>query len=224
MTTLRSYHVPNNCTILVLLALLCATPIFVAAEAQQAATATASISNYNLLELIRTIAIVLGAVFIPLAIWFEGLRRTKAEQSQKQSANKRRATLDLMWALVADAELNTRQARIYRYRKFKENPEGRVNPYEESGADLFVHDCVVTLNIYDVLCIEILRDMVEEDVLFKIGRHAIVGAYENILRLLNEAIEYDLSKTFPNLETIATRWKARAVEENLELVIKIPGK
>lgn len=175
------------------------------------------------LEAVRTLAIIIGVIVIPVVIWRQGNRRSELDRKQQELRDKRRATLHLVWLMVASQELNDRQARIYCYRKFKEKSPESTNPYKSLGLDRFVHDCVITLNIYDSFCIDILHEMVEEDVLYTIGHNAFIGAYENILKLLNDHLKTNLSDQFPHLEKIATRWKARAVEEKLNLVIKIPG-
>ena len=175
------------------------------------------------LDIVQTLAIFVGAGLIPLVIWRDGRRRDQQTEADAREREKRRTTLNLISMLVSDQVLKVRQARFYRYRKFKEGVSGSVNPYEEPGIHQFIHDCFVILNIYDAVCIEIIKETADENMMYEAVRDLIIGTPKTVFEVLTPMLQTDVSNNFPYLKQISLRWQQRALEDKLPVVSRIPA-
>ena len=163
-------------------------------------------------EILRNIALVA----IPFVLWYAS-----------RSAEKQRATLNLIRALESAPEIVERLERLYRYRKFEEGVEPGLsqtppNPYADFQAQ-FLFDSVIVLNYYEAACAEIEAGAIHEELIYKSVRNSVIGMRDVVLTRYSEKVGSEQSKNYVRLCAVADRWKARASSFGELGATRIPG-
>jgi len=131
--------------------------------------------------------------------------------------------MDLIRALGSQPSLVDAYRRIFAARRFEEGDKTAFNPYASTEVASFEHDAVTVLNFFDIACIEIREGIVDEELLYKTSRDAILG-----MRLLLEKLDAQLQKdqllNYPHLVQVTDAWKKRTERENIDVATKIPAR
>lgn len=156
-----------------------------------------------LLEIVRTAAIVAGAIFIPVALH----RASRASDQQ-------RTTLELSRNIFTEPLILERMERLFRYRAYLADAgdsSHAVNPY--AGDPLgYRWDHVLVLNFYEGVCSEVEQELSDADVVFSYAGGTIAGVRDVIFARMEAEGVVDAS-SYPNLLAVAERvkrWAARA--------------
>ena len=169
-------------------------------------------------EFAANIAVILGALGIPLVLYLVG-----------KFAEKKRATLETIKTLSTAPEIVDRLNRLYQSRLYEDAVEAGVpeadrptNPYREENGNKLIFDIVLVLNYFDAACVEILNKAVIEKRLYAASKDHIIGVRKVILSRLERLTGQDQSQAYSHLIEISNRWENRAIRKQHSLVGKIP--
>ncbi len=159
------------------------------------------------LSLMRTAAIVAGAV----AAWsIPRILARSAEQRERLSAS-----LSLVWEIKHSPAILERSARTYAFRKFQAGAVGYKDPYAD-GYYTYEHDLVCILNFFDAAAIQIAEGHIDRSLIKKTSEEVVVGAYK-LLDVLDELLEGDQHKNFPNLVLLGQEWQSDVPSSEIEI-------